>query len=37
PNISMGDMSQKVQVSAFPDRYAEHEAEAAKILAAFNA
>jgi hypothetical protein len=37
PQISMGDMSQKVQVSAFPDRYAQHEAEAAKIVAAFNA
>lgn len=37
PEVSVGDLSQKVQVSAYPDRYAEHEAEAAAAVAAFKA
>lgn len=31
-SVPMGDLAQDVQVSAFPDRYAEHEADAAAVL-----
>ncbi|MCW2973063.1 MAG: repeat superfamily protein [Thermoleophilia bacterium] len=37
PDVSTGNLSQKVQVSAFPDRYAEHEAEASAAVAAYKA
>lgn len=33
---SLGDLAQDVQVSAFPDRYAEHESEAANIIASLS-
>ncbi len=33
-NMTMGQAAQAVQVSAFPDRYAEHESEAAQLLGA---
>ena len=33
---SLGDLAQDVQVSAYPDRYAEHEAEAASIIASLS-
>lgn len=35
-SLTMGQAAQAVQVSAFPDRYAEHQAEAANILSQFS-
>ncbi|MBC7460955.1 MAG: hypothetical protein H7287_06300 [Thermoleophilia bacterium] len=35
PDVSTGNLSQKVQVSAFPDRYAQHEAEAQTAVTAY--
>jgi hypothetical protein len=37
PDVAIGDLSQRVQVSAYPDRYAEHAAEAALAVQAFAA
>lgn len=34
--MSAGEAAQAVQVSAFPERYAEHESEAAQIIASLN-
>ncbi len=35
-SVDMGTMAQKVQVSAYPDRYAEHEQEGADLLSEFS-
>lgn len=35
PNISYGDLCQRVQVSAYPDRYATHRTEAERFVTAY--